>query len=971
MNKKLLTVCAISAAISSQYVHAAPAAPSIDWSPQKYSFVEVDLDGSGSYKDLVQVKELVDISIKWNSWSGSGGDNYKVYFDNTMVNQGTFITGTKSGVIRFPYDQSGRHQLTIELCEGTVCATSAQKEIIIADTDGGHLAPLAMNIDPNNKTYPTQIDNVVGAYFVEWGIYERDYDVSQIPADNLTHLLYGFIPICGSNESLKEIENGNAWRALEKACAGSADYEVVIHDPWAAVQKTLPGIDSTDPIRGTYAQLMALKQRNPDLKILPSVGGWTLSDPFYGFTQKANRDVFVASMKKFLKTWKFYDGVDIDWEFPGGDGASPTLGDPINDGPAYVALMQELRTMLNELEAETGRTYQLTSAIGSGYDKIEDVDYASAAPFMDYIFAMTYDFFGGWSNVTGHQAGLNCGSHISVDVCKGTGLDDKGEPRNGPAYTITNAVDLLLSQGVAPKQIVVGTAMYGRGWEGVMPVNTTILDNPMTAAGVGELIGSSAQGVWEPGIIDYKGIAQHMVGVAGTGINGFEVGYDEIADAAYVWNKQSGKLITYDSPRSVIAKGQYVKASGLGGLFAWEIDADNGDILNAMHEGLGENVEPINKKPVISLANSFSVNSGEMITIAATATDADNDALTYSWTADSALTFTATNTDSIVITASSVTKNTNYSVTVSVSDGKSTVRKSTTLTVIAQSIDNTAPVVTAINDVTIEEKRQVSIAVSASDIDSDPLTYVWQVPTGLTLAGTGANVTLTAEEVTTDTNYTVGLEVSDGTAITTQSFTVTVTNNTTGGNSTWEINKIYNTGDTVLFNGVSYKAKWWTKGNQPDQSQVWSEIIPDDGQIRPWRADLVYNSGDQVSYNGVTYSAAWWTKGNKPDQSQVWSAIIPDDGQIRVWRTDLVYNSGDQVSYNGVMYSAAWWTKGNKPDQSAVWSEIIPDDGQIRPWRTDLVYNSGDQVSHNGITYNAAWWTKGEKPGVSDVWKKG
>jgi chitinase len=873
MYKKLLTACAISTALTSVQVSAAPAAPSIDWAPQNYSFVEVNLEGLGSYKDLVTAKEMVNISIKWNSWSGTGGDSYKVYFDNAVVNQGSFAAGTKSGIITFPYDKSGRHQLTIELCEGAVCATSAQKEIVIADTDGGHLAPLAMNIDLNNKTYPQQVDNVVGAYFVEWGIYGRGYDVTQIPADNLTHLLYGFIPICGPNESLKEIENGNSWRALETACAGSADYEVVIHDPWAALQKALPGIDAKDPIRGTYAQLMALKQRNPDLKILPSVGGWTLSDPFYGFTEKANRDVFVGSMKKFLKTWKFYDGVDIDWEFPGGDGASTTLGDPIKDGPAYVALMQELRTMLNELEAETGRTYELTSAIGSGYDKIEDVDYAAAAQFMDYIFAMTYDFFGGWNNVTGHQTGLNCGSHLSVDECNGTGLDDEGNPRKGPAYTITNAVDLLLAQGVAAKQIVVGTAMYGRGWEGVTPDKTTILDNPMTAMATGKLTGSTAQGVWEAGIIDYKGLAQHMVGAAGTGVNGFEVGYDEMADAAYVWNKQSGKLVTYDSPRSVIAKGQYVNASGLGGLFAWEIDADNGDILNAMHEGLGGVVGPINKKPVINLANSFSVNSGEMITIAATATDADNDSLTYRWAVDSALTATATNTANVVITASTVTQTSNYVVTVSVSDGKSTVSKSTTLIVVAPSTGNTAPVVAAINDVTIEEAMQASITVSATDADNDVLTYSWQVPTGLTLAGSGATVSLTASEVTADTSYTVSVDVSDGIAVTTQSITVNVINKNTSGNSTWNSNTIYNTGDTVLFNDVQYKANWWTKGEQPDQSGAWFEVIPDDGQVQAWRADLVYNGGDNVMHNGATYTAGWWTKSEIPGVTDVWKKL--------------------------------------------------------------------------------------------------
>ena len=483
---------------------------------------------------------------------------------------------------------------------------------------------------------------------------------------------------------------------------------------------------------------------------------------------------------------------------------------------------------------------------------------------------MTYDFFGGWNNVTGHQTGLNCGSHISVDECNGTGLDDKGEPRKGPAYTITNAVDLLLAQGVAAKQIVVGTAMYGRGWEGVMPANTTIADNPMTADGTGKLKGSTAQGVWEDGIIDYKGLAQHMVGSAGTGVNGFEVGYDELADAAYVWNRQSGTLVTYDSPRSVLAKGQYVTANGLGGLFAWEIDADNGDILNAMHEGLGGVVGPINKKPVISLANSFSVNSGENITITASATDADNDPLTYSWSIDNALTATGTDSASVAVTASTVTQNTNYVLTLTVSDGTANVSKSTTLTVVAPTTGNNAPVVEMIADVTIEENMQTNVAVSATDADNDPLTFSWNVPAGLTLSGADANVTLTATEVDADTNYTVSVDVSDGTVVTTQSFTVTVTNKTTGGGTTWDSGKIYNTGDTVMFNGVEYKANWWTTGEQPDQSGAWSEVIPDDGTVRAWRADLVYNSGDTASHNGVTYTAAWWTKGEEPGTADVW-----------------------------------------------------------------------------------------------------
>lgn len=86
--------------------------------------------------------------------------------------------------------------------------------------------------------------------------------------------------------------------------------------------------------------------------------------------------------------------------------------------------MAELRAMLDELEAETGRKYELTSAIGVGHDKIEDVNYGQAVQYMDYIFAMTYDFYGGWNNVLGHQTALYCGSFMRPGQCDGKGVDE-------------------------------------------------------------------------------------------------------------------------------------------------------------------------------------------------------------------------------------------------------------------------------------------------------------------------------------------------------------------------------------------------------------------------------------------------------------------------------------------------------------------------------------------------------------------
>lgn len=47
----------------------------------------------------------------------------------------------------------------------------------------------------------------------------------------------------------------------------------------------------------------------------------------------------------------------------------------------------------------------------------------------------------------------------------------------------------------------------------------------------------------------------------------------------------------------------------------------------------------------------------------------------------------------------------------------------------------------------------------------------------------------------------------------------------------------------------------------------------DDDYIPEWSEMFVYLQGDVVSYNGVTYRARWWTHGNRPDISEVWEVI--------------------------------------------------------------------------------------------------
>ena len=104
--------------------------------------------------------------------------------------------------------------------------------------------------------------------------------------------------------------------------------------------------------------------------------------------------------------------------------------------------------------------------------------------------------------------------------------------------------------------------------------------------------------------------------------------------------------------------------------------------------------------------------------------------------------------------------------------------------------------------------------------------------------------------------------VTDGQAYAQQTIVVNVSAQGGSGGDTWNVNTIYNTGDTAVYNGITYTAQWWAKGETPGTSSVWVE--EDSGEVGSWSASKIYNGGDEVTFDGNSYHAKWWTKGDKP-----------------------------------------------------------------------------------------------------------
>ncbi|WP_257446130.1 PKD domain-containing protein [Archangium lipolyticum] len=180
-----------------------------------------------------------------------------------------------------------------------------------------------------------------------------------------------------------------------------------------------------------------------------------------------------------------------------------------------------------------------------------------------------------------------------------------------------------------------------------------------------------------------------------------------------------------------------------------------------------------NHAPTLSkvTATPASVDEGASTTLAVTAADRDEDALTYTWTqtpATPAGTFGQETGENRTWTAPAVPANTTFTLQVTVSDGKGGTAEGTVdVAVTNVPTVNRAPTV----DAAIPPPSPaiagdtINLSIGATDPDGDTLTYSWTVsPAG---AGTFTNQTAAAAQwrsgdIATATSYTFQVTVSDG-----------------------------------------------------------------------------------------------------------------------------------------------------------------------------------------------------------------
>ncbi len=355
----------------------------------------------------------------------------------------------------------------------------------------------------------------------------------------------------------------------------SSDLKCVLGDPVADIQKAHTAANSVDGVaddeaaatlKGNLNQLRKLKTQFPNLKIMISVGGWDWSDKFSDVALTAeSRKKFVEScvdlyIKGFvgegISAAGVFDGIDIDWEFPGVEGASKNYR--AQDTQNFTALLAEFREQLNALTTTTQKSYWLSIAAPATQEKIKKIEINKIHNYLDYISVMSYDFHGTWDNYTNFHSSLY-GSSANPVYSYQTWTD--------------SAIQTYLNGGVPVKKMVMGVAFFGRGWQGVGPTNNGLWQ-PAQAA---------APGSHGDGTSSYRALKALRETDAQ-----YENFRDDVTQGAWLYNKTAGIFWGYDDPQAIGRKMNYVLSRDLGGVMIWELSADavQGDLVKAIAAGL-------------------------------------------------------------------------------------------------------------------------------------------------------------------------------------------------------------------------------------------------------------------------------------------------------------------------------------------------------------------------------------------------
>ncbi|OTB02712.1 glycoside hydrolase family 18 protein [Hypoxylon sp. CI-4A] len=296
---------------------------------------------------------------------------------------------------------------------------------------------------------------------------------------------------------------------------------------------------------------------HPETKIMVAIGGWGDSAGFDTAARtEENMARFARNIAAMLRDTGS-DGVDIDWEYPGGNG-DDWKKVPNEERQWEVAAYPKLLTAIRK---ELGQDHLMSAAVpGLPRDMIaftpETVPQIMES--LDFLNVMTYDLMNRRDSITKHHTGIQA-SLESIHAYK--------------------------SRGAASDKINLGFAFYAKYFRTERsacagnPIGcpTALLEDPKT----GTDLGRAGSFSWRDDVPQDVKASFERATTQGK--------YDAVGGGYYYWDQDETLWWTFDTPSAISKKFPYVvEAEGLGGVFAWGLgeDAPKWNHLKALNAGV-------------------------------------------------------------------------------------------------------------------------------------------------------------------------------------------------------------------------------------------------------------------------------------------------------------------------------------------------------------------------------------------------
>lgn len=421
-------------------------------------------------------------------------------------------------------------------------------------------------------------DRQVIVYFANWNLNEKDAaaggEVASIPWDSVTfinHAFWAVAPADGSTETSFERRN-NAEPARTEFTLVSTSAETDYEDSAPSA------LDSTME-RNHFAQYAAFSEQYPEVNIMISVGGWTACGYFseMAYTEEG-RTSFIQSCMDLMDAYPWIDGIDLDWEHPGGsndgerlpendlDQGCPIWGTQKEDTVNFAALVREMREAFDEKYGAGVKKITACASASTGWT-LPNQDWPAAEPYLDYINIMTYDLAGDWDKATGHASGIN---------------------------GVKGAVAHFLGKEIPAAKLNIGSPMYGTGFLMSGKINSgRIVGAPITVpSGIDKdtLTVDAVQAFEAEAVSGYEIVLEDGKPAIGEEWDNSEDGsacgwhfaYDAKAAGPYLYNDDEASeyyqwYISYENPLSLQQKLDLIEQYNLAGMIVWECSEDTPD----------------------------------------------------------------------------------------------------------------------------------------------------------------------------------------------------------------------------------------------------------------------------------------------------------------------------------------------------------------------------------------------------------